>query len=267
MHKKSSKIFIFSVFLTLCFSVIILNYYNLLIVPKKIFNSTISPILKPTWKMSGGISGAFSFVFDLKDIYSENNHLKDSNQKLIEENSYLKELFRQKEFLDTAKNLQAKENFQWQIGNVVGMDIQNMTGHLIVDGGEEDGITLDMPVITENKFLVGKVVEVDKNFSKVLTIFNPSIKIAVKTQDSQAQGLLNGNYSKKMAIDLIPKDKELKIGEIVVTSGKDAVFPSGLIVGQIDGFEIKPENLFQVAHAFSEMNIYDLNQVIILTSW
>lgn len=267
MRLKPSKFFIFFSLLAISCLIITLNYYKLLDTPKAFLNSAFSPILKPAWKISGQFSNVFSFASNLSNVYSENAKLKEYNQKLSSENSYLKDTMREQGFLSKARDLQAKENFDWQTAKIIGMDMQNMTGYLIIDNGSDDGIQVGMPVITENKYLIGKVVEVDKNFSKVITIFNPSIKVAVKTQDSEAFGLSIGNYTKKMMIDMIPKDKDLKAGEIVVTSGKDAVYPGGLLIGQIDSFQVKPENLFQTAFALGDLDIYDLSLVLILTKW
>lgn len=267
MRFKPSKIFIFSSFLILSLLVVALNYYKLLDQPKAFLNSAFSPVLKPAWKISGQFANIFSFASNLKNIYSENIKLKDSNQKLLSENSYLKDTMREQGFLNDARDLQMKENFDWQASKIIGMDLQNMTGHLIIDSGSADGVEVNMPVITENKYLIGKVVEVDNNFSKVITIFNPSIKVAVKTGDSEAFGLLSGNYTQKLIINMIPKDKELKIGEVVTTSGKDAVYPDGLLIGQVESFDIRPENLFQSASIHGDLNIYDLSRALVITKW
>ncbi len=267
MRFKPSKIVIFFSFLTLSCLIIFLNHYKILEKPKGFFNSIFSPVLKPAWEISGQFANIFSFAFNLKNTYSENSNLKNRNQELMAELSYLKDIARENNFLDKAKDLQMKENFDWQASRIIGMDMQNMAGYLIIDSGTDDGIRIDMPVITENKFLIGKIIEADKNFSKVITIFNPTTKIAIKTQDSEVFGLLNGNYTKKLTIDLISKDKELKIGESVVSSGKDGIYPAGLLIGQVEDFQIKPENLFQTAFTRGELDVYNLEKVLVLTRW
>lgn len=193
--------------------------------------------------------------------------MKDQNQKLVAENSYLKDMIKEKYVIEKARDLQNQDNFDWQIGRIIGMDYQNWSSYVIIDIGSESGIKVDMPVVTENKLLIGKIVEANDKFSKVSTIFNPSIKVAVRTQDSEAFGILSGDYTKNLSMDLVAKDKTLNLGEVVLTSGKDGIFPANLVIGQLKNFEIKPENLFQVANIKSELDVYGLDRVLVLTKF
>ncbi|KKP99065.1 MAG: Cell shape-determining protein MreC [Parcubacteria group bacterium GW2011_GWD2_38_12] len=267
MRLFKNKFFIFLLFLIFSFLIIFLNSRKLLGFSNNFLNVFVSSVSKPVWLVSGRFSSLFSFIVDLKNIRSEDFNLKDKNQRLLAENIYLKDLLKEKEILDKAREFHIKDNFDWQIGRVIGMDIQNWSGYVIVDIGSDDGIKIGMPVITQNKLLVGKVIEVEKKFSKISTLLNPSIKVATKTQDSQAFGMLTGDYTKSLLMDFIDKDKVLLLGEPVMTSGKDGFFPAGLVIGELKNFEIKPENLFQTAIIRSELNIYDLDRVLVLTKF
>lgn len=267
MQFLRKKIFIFLLFFILAVIVIFLNSQKLLGFSNSFLNLFVPSVSRPVWQVSGSVSRFFSSAFNLKYIYFENTDLKDKNQKLLSENSYLKNLIKEKNILEKAKNLQIQNNFEWQIGRIIGMDMQNWSGYVIVDVGEDSGIKVDFPVITENKLLIGKVVEVDKNSAKISTIFNPSLKIAVKTEDSESFGVLSGDYAKNLIIDLVSKSKELIQDEVILTSGKDGVFPEGLLVGRLKSFNISPEKLFQTAYVKTELDIYDLDRVLIITEF
>lgn len=265
MLKKKPIIFLLFILLSLAF--IFLNSKGFLDYPKSAVNYLISPISKPIWSGAGKLSGFFSFVFNIKDVYIENAVLKEQNKKLLAENAYLSGFIAEKDILEKAKNIQAQENFNWQIGRVIGMDAQNWSGYIIVDVGSGDGVSVGMPVIDENKMLIGKIAETGKDFSKVLTIFNSSMKVAAKTQNSGAFGVVVGDYTRKLTMDFIAKDKVLAQGEAVLTSAKDGIFPEGLIVGTVEDFQVKPENLFQSVSVKSEFDIYGTSRVLILTKF
>lgn len=267
MRLFKNKIFIFILFSFFSILIIFLNFQKLFGFSSNLLDLFVPSVSRRIWFVSGKFHGFFSFVSDLKDIRLENYSLKDKNQKLLAENIALKDSLRENEILNKSREFYAKDSFDWQIGRIIGMDVQNWSGYIIVDVGSDDGLRVDMPVVTQNKLLVGKVIEVDKRSAKISTLLNPSIKIAVKTQDSQAFGILSGDYAKNLSMDLIDKGKILLLGELVVTSGKDGFFPADLIIGELKSFEIKPENLFQIGKVQSELDIYNLDRVLVLTKF
>lgn len=267
MRSRSKKFFIILLVLFFSFVLIFFSFQKLLAYPNSFLNLFVSSATRPVWSFSGKVSHFFSSVFNIRNVYSDNDYLKDQNQKLVAENSYLKDMIKEKYVIEKARDLQNQDNFDWQIGRIIGMDYQNWSSYVIIDIGSESGIKVDMPVVTENKLLIGKIVEANDKFSKVSTIFNPSIKVAVRTQDSEAFGILSGDYTKNLSMDLVAKDKTLNLGEVVLTSGKDGIFPANLVIGQLKNFEIKPENLFQVANIKSELDVYGLDRVLVLTKF
>lgn len=267
MRSQLNKFFIILLVLFLSFGAIFFSSQKLLVYPSSFLNLFVSSVTGPVWYFSGKVSKFFSSAFSIRSVYSDNNYLNDQNQKLIAENSYLKDMIKEEYVVEKARDLQNQNNFDWQIGRIMGMDNQNWVNYIIINIGSDNGIKIDMPVITENKLLIGKVVETDNKFSKISTIFNPSMKVAIKTQESEAFGILSGDYTKNLVMDLVTKDRILNQGEVVLTSGKDGIFPANLIIGQLKNFQIKPENLFQIANIKSDLDVYNLDRVLIITKF
>ena len=267
MHSQLNKFFIILLVLFLSFGVIFFSFQKLLVYPNSFLNLFVSSSARPVWYLSGKVSHLFSSVLNVRSVYSDNKYLNDKNQKLIAENSYLKDMIKEKYVVEKARDLQNQNNFDWQIGRIIGMDNQNWVNYIIINIGSDNGIKIDMPVMTENKLLIGKVIEADNKFSKISTIFNPSMKVAIKTQESEAFGILSGDYTKNLIMDLVTKDKILNQGEVILTSGKDGIFPANLIIGQLKNFQIKPENLFQTANIKSDLDVYNLDRVLVITKF
>ena len=133
--------------------------------------------------------------------------------------------------------------------------------------GEKDGISEEFPVINQQKVLIGKIDKVYRNFSKVLLISNSKSSFDVKVQESEVFGIIKGKGNLKILLDFIHKEKEIKEGDLVVSSALGGFFPQGLLIGEIS--EVKKSDLepFQTARVKPAFDIGDLEKLFIITEW
>ena len=89
-----------------------------------------------------------------------------------------------------------------------------------------------MAVITPEG-IVGKIYRVYPTSSLVLTINDPSSGAGVILEKSRLQGIVRGTPNGGTVVQNIMSDEKLEIGEPVLTSGGDRVFPKGLPVGVV----------------------------------
>lgn len=239
-------------------------FYGLLEKPKNLINFFVANSTSSLWEFSGKISGVFSFLTKIDDVYYEISDLKNQNKALLSENIRLKNLFEENKFLASVADLEKNSKWDLQPAKIMGIDTQNFLGFLLINASYNDDLDLGLPVITKDKFLIGKIAEVDKNFSKIMTIFHPDSKIAVRTVDSHVFGVLNGDYIGNLKMGMIDKEKIISEGELVITSGRDGAFPEGLIIGKVQSFRSKPEDLFQIAIVKGFLDIYDLDDSLIV---
>jgi len=127
---------------------------------------------------------------------------------------------------------------------IIGKDVSR--DFILIDQGSEDGISKEMPVITEEKVLVGKISEVYDNFSKVMLISNKEISfdaetLSQKEPGSFCSGIIKGQGNFKVLFDLIPKEAAVFQGDVVLTSALGGIFPKGFLVGEIK--EVKKNDL------------------------
>ena len=109
---------------------------------------------------------------------------------------------------------------------------------LTLNKGSRDGISVGMPVINATG-LVGTVSEVSKTTCKISTLLSESVYIGVRNVRSGVSGTLCGTEDGQNACVLqyldpnIQWENDLRVGDIVVTSGYGERYPSGLMVGKI----------------------------------
>jgi rod shape-determining protein MreC len=140
-----------------------------------------------------------------------------------------------------------------------GLDSSSLTIEL--DRGEHDGIRKNMGVITPDG-VVGKVIETYPNTSQVLLLTDEKSGVGAKLADSGAQHPVGGVGEPMLAMKYVPNDDEVNVGERVVTSGMDRIFPRDLPVGTIT--EVKPGNSFKQIRVKPAANLEKLEEVLVL---
>jgi rod shape-determining protein MreC len=137
------------------------------------------------------------------------------------------------------------------------------TGSLTIqlDRGEHDGIRKDMGVITPDG-VVGKIIETYPNTSQVLLLTDERSGVGAKFADSGIQHPVGGVGESILAMKYVPNDDEVNVGERVVTSGMDRIFPRDLPVGTIA--EVKPGNQFKQIRVKPAANLEKLEEVLVL---
>lgn len=105
-------------------------------------------------------------------------------------------------------------------------------GGLILDRGQDAGLAQDQGVIAPQG-IVGRLWSVSATQSKVLPADAPNASVAVMFMRSRATGVLQGLGSGRAAIRYVNNQEVVQVGEAVLTSGLDRVFPRGLLVGYV----------------------------------
>ncbi len=81
--------------------------------------------------------------------------------------------------------------------------------------------------------LLGRVIDVYNNYSKILLIFDSRSKISAITDDTRKKILLSGNNTNHLIINYLPETEIIKDLEIVTTSNHCSLFPPGIKIGVV----------------------------------
>lgn len=135
-----------------------------------------------------------------------------------------------------------KQNPSYQIAlaNVIRRDVNDDFYSFTLDVGTSVGVSVNAPVITDNG-LVGWVCQADASTCKVKTILSPDTKASVSDKQSGDSGILSGSVSlcdqNLTSMNKLAENHQLKEGDMIVTSGTGGVYPSGLLVGEVQSIE------------------------------
>lgn len=229
---------------------------------KDFFYSISSPFQARLWNYGQHISSFIQSFLYKTSLEKENQKLREENQKLLYENLLLKKLQEENEILKKAIDADLNKEFKLQLASVVGKNL--FQDNILINSGIKDDLDLDLPVITENKVLVGKINKVYKNFSKVELVSAKNFSFDVKNKEGTIYGRAKGNGNFQVTIERLPANVNIKEGEIIVTSGQGEIFPEGLLVGKI--IKIKKSDIepFQQGEIELFFKLSDLTTLFII---
>lgn len=120
-----------------------------------------------------------------------------------------------------------------------------------------------MPIITP-KGVVGQVVEVSKWHSKVMTIGDVNSSVDVNVEGRDTRGILEGTDHTVLRLKYITKNDEIEIGDKLVTSGKDGIYPKGIPAGIVIAINKNKAGIFYDIEVMPYNNFKRLEEVIVV---
>jgi rod shape-determining protein MreC len=261
--RSSARLKIILIGLIVILIIVALNFYSKGV--RNFFYSLSSPVQKIFWRAGKGTSDFFTMIGEMKRLKAENDELAEKNQALLAENALLAELKAESETLRMALNLGLEKEFKLTLAQVIGKDIAQDS--LIIDKGLKDGISKNMPVITEQKNLLGKISEVYDNFSRVMLISNKDSSFDANVSEKEIYGIIRGEGGFRVSFERVPHDQDLKVGDILVTSALGGVFPKGLLVGQVKEVKKSDVDPFQQAEVSPFFDINNLETLFVISAY
>lgn len=227
MGKKRFIILFILFFVSLI--LIVYQYKNVAIDGQSPLKSILSYPFDSISSISNSIkSGIKNFL----NTYKENRILKEQLKHLLLEKQKYNEIFLENERLRAILSLKEIDPRYVTSSRVIAKGYDRLLHTVVIDKGERDGIKKDMAVIT-TKGLVGKIYSVRDNFSEVLLLRDPNFSVAVRLQNSRTEGILSGTGYGYAILKYIPPEEDVRIGDVLITSGLDGIFPQGLPVGLV----------------------------------
>lgn len=216
------------------------------------------------------ITGSVNTEFNKVQNYF---HLRENNRQLLEENTRLKNLLGLSfEGGDTAHitvldslikdTLGRQRKYLFMPAKVVNNTISQQLNYVILHRGANQGVKKDMAVVC-SQGVVGTVVDVSDNYSKVMSLLHRSSKVSAMLQKQKVTGSIewDGQDPKFLTLRYIPKTTTVAKGDSVVTSIYSATFPSNIMIGTVDLIEKDPGSNFYIIRVKASTNFLTLEYV------
>jgi len=164
------------------------------------------------------------------------------------ENSRLRTLVSENAALKTALDFRDRESGRLVMARVLSQSVDPTFSGLIIDGGNDIGLSPGQPVLVGDGIIIGKIQDVWRQSASVLLFSDSLSRLAVTVQGgSGTSGVLGVDRGMSLTISLIPQAERIAPGDMVVTSGLEPGIRAGLIVGIVERVQGNGQEPFQTA--------------------
>jgi rod shape-determining protein MreC len=184
------------------------------------------------------VKNAVAAYVDLRGVRHDNARLQErvavletllqQKQDRVREADRLRELLRLREVLPL-ETLGAL---------VVARDGLPFYRVITIDRGSEHGVVADAPVISPTG-VVGRIIRVFPRAASVQLLLDAQSGVGVLIERTRVMGVASGRSvpgeagTHDLEMRYVPALADVLVGDVVVTSGFDAVYPKGLVVGRV----------------------------------
>ncbi|HEY7290827.1 MAG TPA: rod shape-determining protein MreC [Vicinamibacterales bacterium] len=211
---------------------------------------------------TGGVRHVWDNYVGLRRVKLENDSLK---QQLSDAQIALQQ---QRALADRARGLEQllelrdRSNVQTLAAEIIGAAAEPDFRTVTIDQGSSSGLRTDMAVIAPAG-VVGRVVVTSPRASKVQLLIDRNAAAAALIERSRAQGVVVGSGDGKLLLEYMSEAFDVVVGDDVVTSGIEGIYPKGFAIGKVDAVE-KSGNAYRRISVKPAVNFAALEEVLVV---
>ena len=214
--------------------------------------------------------GTTSWFIGIQENYLTLSGFKSENERLRKRIQTL-EVERQRllEAEATNRKLQQLLDFRAQLpgksltASIIANSASSWFQGCIIDKGGADGVQKDMAVVTPLG-VVGKVVSVTAHSAKVILLTDANSGIDVLVQRTRSRGIVSGSLDSGTVLKYVKRSEDVQVGDRLITSGLDGVFPKGLMAGTVIRVNKQNLGLFQFIEVLLAVQSARVEEVLVV---
>ena len=235
-------------------------------------NKGIGLILSPFQNAVSWVGDKIIFVKttvdDIMNVHEQNKALQAEVEELRAKNLAANEFEAENQRLRALLGYkESATQFDLVAARVIGREAATWSSTIVINRGSMDGIANDMAVVTAMG-LVGHISEAGLNSSKVQLIVDPrsSVGTLIQRPESRVAGIVEGDINDPTMPRMvnIPKNSDVIVGDIVVTSGFGGIYPKGIVVGKIKDIQNEESGLLKYGVIETTVDFQKLEDVAII---
>jgi rod shape-determining protein MreC len=201
----------------------------------------IGSLFLPLFGLASGAREAVGKVGDAVlprgELLRMNGALRRENQQLRLQAQQTEETERENARLRQLIGWQRQTRWKLKLAKVVLRDPANWWRTLRIDLGSQHGLSNNLPVLTAEGFLVGRIASTSFTSSQVVLLGDPNCKVPARVEneahDMGVVGVGGPFDGSLLVMHHLSRHANVKPGQRVVTSGLGEVFPRNIPIGQI----------------------------------
>nr|WP_243200821.1 rod shape-determining protein MreC [Lawsonibacter celer] len=252
-----------------------------------VVSATLGGVADPLSSLAGWITtpvrnGISAFVnwsqerydnaFAQEQLKEEYERLKQRVAELEQKERAYEAALQENERLRNLNDLRPSgRTFEIESAMVTARSTDNWESTLTISKGSNMDIAVDDCVVDEYWNLVGVVAVVGPNYSIVRTLVDAEIEMGGLLSRTDGAAILEGDFALmgqgKLKLSYLPENSDLIAGDLVLTSGKGGVYPSGLAAGHVEEVYTEASGMTRYAVIQPETDLDGLKQVFVIKSF
>ncbi|MDO9515863.1 MAG: rod shape-determining protein MreC [Syntrophales bacterium] len=227
-------------------------------------------VLEAVVPLERAINAAFSSVGRgwekyvlLVGLEQEVKELKEQIAPLMREVNNCREMSLECVRLRKLMEVRDLVTFPTVAAKVVGKNKLSVFRTVLIDKGTTNGVEIGFPVVAAQG-VAGRVIEVSWNVSKVLLLVDYNSNIDAIVQRNRCQGVLQGRDRVGCELKYVQSSEDIRVGDVVISSGLAGVFPKGLLLGTIAEVDKTQTDLFQRITVHPSVDVTRLEEVLVI---
>ena len=179
-------------------------------------------------------------------VGEENEALRSKLALLEEENLQLREALVASGRLQRIAAIREEFEVPMLASELVGVDASAWFRSVLVNPGRVHGVRSGMPDISEHG-QVGLVTSTSNNASKAMLVLDRQSAVDGIVQRSRSRGIVRGGGTDQLDFEFVVRESDVRIGDVVITSGLGGVHPKGIRIGEVISVSDPGSDLLQTA--------------------
>ena len=230
------------------------------------FSSVVLDGMRPLQSLATtvieAVAGTWRTYVALIGVNQENERLRRRIVELEHEAVRLSEVEQTDQRLEALLNLRSSLDGDLQAAQIIGRDPLPWFSTMAINKGEADGVHKNAAVISPFG-IVGQIMATGAHSARVLLITDHNSGVDAVVQRSRARGIVEGALDGGCVMKYLKRGEDIEVGDRIVTSGLDGIFPKGIILGEVTRVTRGNRGLLQVAEIKPAVPLDRIEEVLV----
>jgi rod shape-determining protein MreC len=229
--------------------------------------AVLSPFQEAVAAAVRGVARTWTGYLDLRGVHERNQRLEERLsilETLLQEKQHKA---RESERLRELLQLRADLPHKTIVAEVIAREGMPWFRSITINKGRDAGVALEAPVISPTG-VVGRVIAVGPRAARVQLLQDRDSGAGVLIERSRVKGVVAGQVgfaesnSGDLVMKYVPEMADVVVGDVVLTSGQDRIYPKGLVVGRVHF--VSPGSLFKEVLVEPSARFDQLEEVLVV---
>jgi rod shape-determining protein MreC len=228
----------------------------------RLFLELMAPLQRGATAASRAVADVRSGAVDLWRARQEVEGLRARVRDLERDTANLAETQLENDRLRTLLDFRRTLHGELLTARVIGHDASGLSRTITIDQGTAAVVVKGAAVLAPGG-LVGQVFLASPHAARVLLVTDHNSGVDAVVQRTRGRGIVEGTIEGRCGLKFVKRTEDLQVGDLVLSSGFDGIFPPGLPVGRIDAVDKQGQGLFQYAQIEPAVNVDRLEEVLV----